>query len=44
VPQTDRLRIAELAAEQPESTIAYQRDGTRWRVENGKASEPRPSE
>ena len=44
VPQTDRLRIAELAAEQPESTVAYQRNGTRQRVENGKASEPRPSE
>ena len=41
-PETARLRIAELAAEMPESFNATQRDGTVRRVREGKASEPSP--
>ena len=41
-PQTERLRIEELARELPEETNRFQRDGTRKRVEIGKASEPTP--
>lgn len=43
VPETHRLRIAELAAEMPDETNRHQRDGARQRVEIGKATEPRPS-
>ncbi len=42
VPQTARLRIEELAGEMPDATNQIQRDGTRRRVENGKATEPTP--
>ncbi|MEM7378808.1 MAG: Coenzyme F420 hydrogenase/dehydrogenase, beta subunit C-terminal domain [Pseudomonadota bacterium] len=42
VPQTARLRVAELAAEQPDAERARQRQGTRDRVNAGKASEPTP--
>ena len=42
VPQTDRLRIARLAAELPDSARAFQREGTRTRVRSGKATEPKP--
>jgi coenzyme F420 hydrogenase subunit beta len=42
VPQTERLRIEELASELPEATLQFQRDGTRQRVESGKANEPTP--
>lgn len=42
VPETRRLRIAELAAELPESQNAAQRAGTRTRIESGKATEPTP--
>ena len=42
VPQTARLRVEELAAELPEASNRFQREGTRQRVENGKASEPTP--
>lgn len=42
VPQTARLRIEELAAELPDTSNQYQRDGTRRRVESGKATEPTP--
>jgi coenzyme F420 hydrogenase subunit beta len=42
VPQTKRLRIEELACELPEASIRIQRDGTRQRVEIGKATEPTP--
>ncbi len=42
VPQTARLRIEELAAELPEESNRYQRDGTRQRVEAGKATLPTP--
>jgi len=41
-PQTERLRIEELARELPDETNRFQRDGTRKRVESGKASEPTP--
>lgn len=41
-PQTARLRIEELAGELPGESNAFQREGTRNRVEQGKASEPRP--
>ncbi|MCP4874209.1 MAG: coenzyme F420 hydrogenase [Gammaproteobacteria bacterium] len=43
VPQIERLRIEELSRELVESTIEYQREGTRKRVEIGKASEPTPA-
>ena len=43
VPITNRLRIAELAAELPDSHSDYQRRGTYERIQAGKASEPRPS-
>ena len=42
VPQTARLRLAELAAELPSDFSARQRAGTRQRVRDGKASEPTP--
>ena len=42
LPETARLRIEELAAELPEATNRSQREGTRQRVEAGKASEPTP--
>ena len=42
VPQTERLRIEELSRELPEATLRFQRNGTRQRVENGKATEPTP--
>jgi coenzyme F420 hydrogenase subunit beta len=41
-PETARLRIKELAADLPEATNRFQREGTRTRVESGKASEPTP--
>jgi coenzyme F420 hydrogenase subunit beta len=41
-PATARLRIEELAADLPEATNRWQREGTRKRVESGKASEPTP--
>jgi len=42
VPQTERLRIRQLADELPAAAIRFQREGTRQRVEAGKASEPTP--
>ena len=42
VPKTDRLRLAELADELPESVRNFQREGTRARVSSGKATEPKP--
>jgi coenzyme F420 hydrogenase subunit beta len=42
VPQTERLRIEELARDLPDASNDLQRDGTRKRVEIGKASEPTP--
>ena len=42
VPQTARLRIEELARELPDEMNEYQREGTRKRVEIGKATEPTP--
>ncbi len=42
VPVTNRLRLAELAAELTEEVREMQRDGTRERVRIGKATEPRP--
>ena len=42
VPETNRLRIAELAAELPPAHSDYQRAGTRRRVQDGKVSEPTP--
>ena len=41
VPRTSRLRIEQLAAELPADTNAYQRQGTRRRIREGKATEPR---
>ena len=41
-PQTARLRIEELAADLPQVSTDFQRNGTRQRVESGKASEPTP--
>jgi coenzyme F420 hydrogenase subunit beta len=41
-PQTARLRIEELAADLPEATNRLQREGTRKRIESGKANEPTP--
>jgi coenzyme F420 hydrogenase subunit beta len=43
VPHTERLRIEELARDLPPSTNEFQREGTRKRVEIGKASEPTPA-
>ncbi len=43
VPHTERLRIEELAQDLPDETNEFQREGTRKRVEIGKASEPRPT-
>ena len=42
VPQTERLRITELARELPDETNQFQREGTRKRIEIGKATEPTP--
>jgi coenzyme F420 hydrogenase subunit beta len=42
VPRTNRLRIEELAAELPIPVGDAQREGTRRRVREGKATEPRP--
>ncbi len=42
VPQTQRLRIQELAQELPEDFSASQCEGTRRRIREGKASEPTP--
>jgi coenzyme F420 hydrogenase subunit beta len=42
VPQTKRLRIAELAQELPDESNQFQREGTRKRIEIGKATEPTP--
>ena len=42
VPDTRRLRIEALAGELPNRVNAYQREGTRRRVREGKASEPTP--
>ncbi len=42
VPQTARLRLAELAAEMPEESRRYQREGARQRVRVGKATEVTP--
>jgi len=42
VPQTERLRIEQLALDLPAATIRFQREGTRRRVETGKATEPTP--
>ncbi len=42
VPQTERLRIAELAQELPDASNQLQREGTRKRIEIGKATEPTP--
>ena len=42
VPVTSRLRIAELAAELPGNVRRQQREGTRKRVSEGKATEPTP--
>jgi len=42
VPQTERLRIEQLALELPAATIRFQREGTRQRVKSGKATEPTP--
>ena len=41
-PKTARLRIEELAADLPEATNRFQREGTLQRVKSGKASEPTP--
>ncbi len=42
VPQTARLRLAELARELPTESNDYQRAGTRKRVADGKATLPTP--
>ena len=42
VPKTARLRIKALAEEFPAATRNAQREGTRERIRNGKASEPTP--
>ena len=42
VPETARLRIAELAGEMPEHTNRLQRDGTATRVRAGRAAEDTP--
>jgi hypothetical protein len=41
-PQTQRLRIEELAAEMPDAVNARQRQGTIDRVNAGKADQPTP--
>jgi len=43
VPQTERLRIEDLAQDLPDETNEFQREGTRKRVEIGKATEPAPT-
>lgn len=42
VPDTNGLRIRELADELPRETNEFQRQGTRKRIRNGKATEPEP--
>ena len=42
VPTTARLRLCELHAENPPEENAIETEGSRRRVEMGKASEPRP--
>ena len=42
VPQTERLRIKELASELSDSSRKFQHEGVRRRVRAGKATEPRP--
>ncbi len=42
VPHTERLRIEQLAQDLPQETNASQRNGTRQRIEIGKATEPTP--
>lgn len=42
VPRTERLRIEELARDLPADSNDFQRRGTRERVADGKADEPRP--
>ncbi len=42
VPHTERLRIEQLAQDLPQETNAFQRNGTRQRIEIGKATEPTP--
>ena len=41
-PETARLRIRELAADLPEASDRFQREGTLERVKKGRASEPTP--
>ena len=41
-PETARLRIQELAADLPEASNRFQREGTLERVKKGRASEPTP--
>lgn len=41
VPHTEGLRIEELARDLPDETNHFQREGTRKRIEAGKANEPR---
>ena len=42
VPLTHRLRLDELGARIPDETYAQQREGTRVRIGQGKATQPRP--
>ena len=42
VPKANGLRIEALAADLPDDSNDYQRQGTRGRVQGGKASEPTP--
>ncbi len=42
VPKASRLRIEQLAAELPSTANAYQREGTRRRIRQGKVNEPTP--
>jgi len=41
-PDTERLRIRELAGELPDASNNHQRNGTRKRIRDGKVSEPTP--
>jgi coenzyme F420 hydrogenase subunit beta len=42
VPMTNRLRLDELAAQMSDEQYAQQREGTRVRIGQGKATQPRP--
>ena len=42
VPLTHRLRLDELAAQMPDETYEQQREGTRVRIGQGKATQPSP--